>query len=352
MKAALFYGGPDIRVQEVPTPVPGAGEVLVKVQAAGICGSDLHGYRDPSASLAHGSGPRMTGHELAGVVAALGAGVEGFKLGQRVGVEPRHLVGCGKCRWCRRGDYHLCPTRGRQGDKRIGSTGFAEYSLEPAFNVYPLPDSMEMLHASILDVYACAVHALRIAPVIPASRVVVQGAGAIGLTALELYKIGGARQIIVCDVVDASLDMAKKLGADAVVNSAKVDPIAAVKELTEGEGADVVVEAVGGMAPTFGPDITMCARGGRVLIIGMYGKPQTFDIREAQAKEINVQLCNSYSSWNGVPEFKIALDLMAAGKLAPKDLITHTVSLDKIKDGFEMAVNKNQSGAIKVVVLP
>jgi threonine dehydrogenase-like Zn-dependent dehydrogenase len=352
MKAALFYGGPDIRVEEVPDPVPGPGEVLVRVQAAGICGSDLHGYRNPSASFYTTAGPRLSGHELAGVVAMLGAGVTGLQVGQRVGVEPRHLVGCGQCRWCRRGDYHLCPTRGRVGDKRIHSTGFAEYSLEPAYNVYPLPDHVDMHHASILDVYACAVHALRIAPVTPASTVVVQGAGAIGLTALELYKIGGAKQVIVCDVVDNALEMATKLGADAVVNSAKVDPVAAVKDLTGGEGADVVVEAVGGMAPTFAADITMAARGGRVLVIGMYSADQSFAIREAQAKEINVQLCNSYSLWDGVPEFKISLDMMAAGKLRPKDLITHTFPLDKIGEGFEAAVNKAQSGSIKVIVLP
>lgn len=352
MKAALFYGGPDIRVEQVPDPVPGPGEVLVRVQAAGICGSDLHGYRNPAASLHAGPGPRLSGHELAGVVAVLGAGVTGLSVGQRVGVEPRHLVGCGHCRWCRRGDYHLCPTRGRVGDKRVGSTGFAEYSLEPAFNVYPLPDHVDMQDASILDVYACAVHALRIAPVMPASTVVVQGAGAIGLTALELYKIGGAKQVIVCDVVDNALAMATRLGADAVVNSAKVNPVEAVMDLTNGEGADVVVEAVGGMAPTFAADVTMAARGGRVLVIGMYSADQNFAIREAQAKEINVQLCNSYSLWDGVPEFKIALDLMAAGKLRPKDLITHTFPLDQIKDGFEAAVNKAQSNSIKVVVLP
>lgn len=352
MKAALFYGGPDIRVEQVPDPVPGPGEVVVRVKAAGICGSDLHNYRDPSFSFYRTAGPRLSGHELAGEVAAIGEGVTGLAIGQRVGVEPRHLVGCGHCRWCRRGDYHLCPTRGRRGEEHLSSTGFAEYSLEPAFNVYPLPDQVDLIEASILDVYACAVHALRLAPVNPSKTVAIQGAGAIGLTALELFKIGGAKKIIVCDVVDAALEMATRLGADAVVNSAKVNAVEAVRDLTDGEGADVVIEAVGGTAPTFGPDISMAARGGTVLVIGMYNNPQNFDIREAQAKEINVQLCNSYSLWDGVPEFKIALDLMAAGRLRAKELITHTFPLDQIKEGFEAAANKAKSGAIKVVILP
>ncbi len=140
MKAALFYGGPDIRVEQVPDPVPGPGEVLVRVQAAGICGSDLHGYRNPAASLHAGPGPRLSGHELAGVVAVLGAGVTGLSVGQRVGVEPRHLVGCGHCRWCRRGDYHLIK-QNIETNRSIGMQTFAQ-SLETRIAEGLLPDSL------------------------------------------------------------------------------------------------------------------------------------------------------------------------------------------------------------------
>src|SRR6266540_3718923 len=116
MRAALFYGGPDIRVEELPRPEPGPGEVLVRVRAAGICGSDLHGYRRARPEPA---GPgRENGHELAGTVAALGAGVTGLSVGQRVGIEPEHLIGCGACRYCARGDTHLCAERGRKHGER------------------------------------------------------------------------------------------------------------------------------------------------------------------------------------------------------------------------------------------
>ncbi len=349
MEAALFYGGHDIRVEEVPDPTPKGAEVLVRVRAAGICGSDLHRYRDAPGS---GGEPRMAGHELAGEVAALGPDVEGLEVGQRVAVEPRHLVGCGHCRWCLRGDYHLCPTRGRAGPVRLSSTGFAQYSVEPAQNVYPIPDTLAMESAAILDVYACAVHALHLAPVRPMQTVVVQGAGPIGLTAIELFKLGGAQRVVACDLLDEALDVAERVGADAVVNSAEVDPVVAVRELTDGIGADIVVEAVGGRAPTFAPDVEMAARGGTVLVIGMYSQPQTLDTAVAQRKELKIHFSNSYGRWNGVPEFEIALEMMAAGKLTPDAYITHTVPLREIDRGFALADDKRASGAIKVIVLP
>ncbi|MBN1246250.1 MAG: alcohol dehydrogenase catalytic domain-containing protein [Anaerolineae bacterium] len=351
MKAALFYGGHDIRVEEVPDPVPGPGEVLVRVKAGGVCGSDLHAYR-ATGGVTPGSGPMMRGHELAGEIAQLGLGVHGLTVGQRVGVEPRHLVGCGQCRWCRRGDTQLCPTRGWSGDQRLWSTGFAEYSLEPAQNTYPLPDALGLREAALLDVYACAVHALHLAPVTPGEIVVVQGAGPIGLAAVEIYKLGGAKEVIVCDLLPHALEAAMTVGADAVVNSGEVDAVEAVRQLTAGDGADIVVEAVGGRAPTFAADVSMAARGGTVIVIGMYSDPQTLDVREAQHKELRILFSDSYGLWKGVPEFQITLDLMAAGRLKPEAYITHAFPLVEIGQAFTVADNKRTSGAIKVMVLP
>jgi threonine dehydrogenase-like Zn-dependent dehydrogenase len=336
----------------VPTPEPGSGEVLVRVQSAGICGSDLHSYRDASRLWKGVEIPFVTGHELAGEVAVLGAGVAGLEVGQRVVVEPRHLVGCGHCRYCYKGDYHLCKERGRVGGKRTGSTGFAEYSLEPVKNVFPLPDHVSIQEASILDVYACGVHAARIVPVDPTKTVVVQGAGPIGLTAMEVYKLVGARKVIVCDVVDSALEFAKKIGADAVVNSARTDAVQAVMDMTEGYGADIVIDAVGGNAPIFNTNIQMAAPGATVGVIGMYGKQQSADVQLAQQKEVGIVFLNSYAMWNGVPEVKISLDYLADGKLKAKDYITHTFPLDRIAEGFAAASNKAESGAIKVVILP
>ena len=352
MKAALFYGGQDIRLAEVPDPRPGPGEALVRVKAAGICGSDLHNYRDPARTWPGLKVPYMTGHELAGEIAALGPGLEGPHVDQRVGVEPRHLVGCGQCRWCRRGDYQLCPEMGLQGGKRVYSTGFAEYSLEPAAKLYPLPEAVSLEEASILDVYACAVHALHRVPASPLQTVVVQGAGPIGLATAELYRLGGARRVIVCGRGQATLQAAQTIGAGAVVDVAQADPVQAVLDLTAGQGADLVVEAVGGAGEAFIAGLKMLGRGGTMLILGNIAGPLTVRLEDAQRKEANLVWSWSYGLWQGVSEFKIALDLLAAGRLKASELVTHTFPLDHICDAFAAANNKRESGAVKVLVLP
>ncbi len=350
MKAAMFYGGKDIRVEEVPDPVPGPGEVLVEVKSAGICGSDLHGYRSgPRPGRTY---PSTSGHELAGVVAALGAGVSKVKVGDRVGIEPLHLIGCGQCRWCRQGHYEACPLRGRSTGVRTHSSGFAELDIAPEENCYLLPDELSIEAASILDVYACAVHVAHRVPVKPSYNVAVVGAGAIGLSAAEAYVALGARQVIVVDVEDHALTKARELGVDEVVNAAEVDPVEAIMDLTGGEGADIVIEAVGGRAPTFANDVHMVARTGTLGIIGMYTQPQTLDSQEAMSKQMQITWINSYAAWEGVPEFKIALDMMMAGRFQPLKLITHRFPLDEIGAGFEAAVNKGESKAVKVVVIP
>jgi 2-desacetyl-2-hydroxyethyl bacteriochlorophyllide A dehydrogenase len=352
MKAAWFYGGPKIVVGEAPDPVAGPGEVVVQVKAAGICGSDLHTYRDPERVWPGLGIPYLTGHELSGDVVAKGPGVTGLEIGQRVAVEPRHLVGCGECHYCHRGDYHLCKQLGWVGGKPTYSTGFAEYSVEPAKKVFPLADHVSYEESSILDVYACGVHALRLAPINGTKTVVVQGAGPIGLTAMECFKLGGAKKVIVCDVLDSALEFAKKIGADEVINSAKTDVVEAVKDLTDGYGPDVVIDGVGGKAPLFDLNVRMVAPGGKVVIIGMYPGNQTVDSWAAHWKEASIQWSWSYSMWDGVSEVKIALDMLTAGKLHAKEYITHTFPLDRILDGFAAADKKNESGAMKVVIKP
>jgi threonine dehydrogenase-like Zn-dependent dehydrogenase len=212
MKAALFYGGTDIRVQEIATPEPGPGQVLVRVLAAGVCGSDLHGYRRPDQTL---DPPRTKGHELAGEIAALGPGVEGLSVGARVGVEPAHLSSCGQCRWCRRGDTQLCPELGLA--RQAHSTGFAEYSLESAGMCYPLPQGLPIEQAAILDVYAVAVHAVHRVPVRPLDTVAVLGTGPIGLATAQVARAAGAGKVIVVGRREAPLMLARALGCDATV---------------------------------------------------------------------------------------------------------------------------------------
>jgi threonine dehydrogenase-like Zn-dependent dehydrogenase len=351
-KAALFYGGTDIRVQDVPEPVPGTGEVLVWVRAAGICGSDLHGYRDPGRRRQSLARPYMTGHELAGEVAAVGQGVQGLDVGQRVGVEPRHLVGCGRCRWCRRGDTQLCPALGRVEGQAVHSTGFAEYSLESAPKCYPLPDGLPIEEAAILDVYAVALHAVHRVPVRPVDTVVVLGVGAIGLAVAQVARAAGAGRVVAVGTRDAPLEVARRLGCDGAINASVEDVAERVRSFTDGTGAEVVFEAVGGRAATLPLAIEVAARGGIVGVIGSYVEPQMLDPGVCMRKEVSLRWVWSYGTWQGIPEFQIALDMLASGRVEAAPLITHRFPLARIAGAFAAADDKRASGAIKVLVNP
>ena len=355
MRAALFYGGRDIRVTELPDPTCGPGEVLVAIKAAGVCGSDLHPYRgaDPWGSPA-GLEPRRAGHELAGVVAGVGAGVTHVGVGQRVGIEPMHLVGCGRCRQCRRGDYHVCPTRGMHLGQRRGSAGFSELDVVVADNVYPLPDSVSLDAASLLDVYGCGVHAINRIPLRASEYVCVVGTGPIGLTMGQVARAAGAKRVIMIGRRDEPLQIALDVGAaDAVINNTHVVHLAeAVADLTDGELCDAVFETVGGTEDTLGQSVEVAAFGGRVGIIGAFWGNVAVAYRSANRKELDVRWCNSYSTWHGKREFQIALDMVADGRVQAEPLISHRFPLAEIAAAFHAADDKRASGAIKVLVQP
>ncbi len=351
MKAALFYGGKDIRVEEVPIPEPGPGEVLIRVRAGGVCGSDLHGWRRIPPPDAPKVG-RESGHELAGEVVALGEGVSGFTVGQRVGIEPEHLVGCGVCPACRRGDTHICPQRGVIRGERHGSHGFSEYDVCVATNVHPLPENVSLDVAPLLDVYGCGVHAVNRAPIRAYTTAVVLGTGPIGMCTGQVVKASGAKRVIMVGTREAPLELAKAVGAaDEVVVNSQVDPVKAILDLTGGEGADAVFESVGGRAPTIVQAANMATPGGTICILGIFAEgPQELDTRAGYRKELTITWANSYSYWNGRSEYQIALDLVSSGRVKAEPLITHHFPLERINEAFVAADDKRGSGALKVLV--
>jgi len=344
MLAARFYGGKDIRVEEIPQPEPGPGEVLIRVRAAGICGSDLHGYRDPQAKP---HPPRTPGHELAGEIVAVGPGVQAVRVGDRVAVEP--LIGCGECAFCRAGQYHLCARLEHIGGARSG--GFAEFTVAPVDKVFAIPDQVSFEEAALLDVLAVAVHALSRVPVAPGERVVVIGTGAIGLSIAQMAALSGG-DVAVVGRRDEPLEVAKQTANAKGICTKREDPVKAVHAWTDGLGADVVFEAVGGTANTFGQAVAMAAPGGRVGLVGSFREPQTFDTFRAYRQELSLIWVWSYA-WRGRrPEFAIALDLLVRGELQAAPLITHRYPLSAIGQAFEAADQKAAYGSIKVVILP
>jgi threonine dehydrogenase-like Zn-dependent dehydrogenase len=349
MKAALFCGGKDIRVEEVPAPWPGPGEVLVRVRSGGVCGSDLHNYRGNRQSRF--TPPWEQGHELAGEVAALGAGVSGLVVGQRVGIEGEHLIGCGACRHCREGQRHLCATRGQVDGKPHGSHGFSELDICKAANVHPLPDAVSFDDAVLADCYACAVHTLNRSPIGAGETLAIVGTGAIALTLGQVAKAWGARQVVMVGTRRPPLDVALACGAaDEVFVSRETDAVRAVQGLTGGEGADLVVETVGGEGQVLAEAMSLARRGGAVSVMGIFTKPQTVNSDLAMQRELTVRWSNSLSYWKGVSEYRTALDLLADGRVKPGPIITHRFPLSRIAEAFAAADDKRGSGAIRVVV--
>ncbi len=348
MKAGKYYGGKDLRVEDVPDPIPADGEVLIRVSASGICGSDLHGYREEYPPQP-GMPVLIMGHELVGVVAGLGSGVgDGLEVGERVGVNP--LVGCGHCERCRAGMSYLCFYAQTVGYHRPG--GFAEFTTAPRENCFLLPDNVSDNAGATLDVYACALHGLTRLPVKPGDRVVVIGTGAMAIAFAELSYLSGASSVAMIGRRKDAVETSAGLVSAYPICSAEQDPVEAVRNWTKGRGAEVVYECVGGTEQTLTTAMQMACQGGMVGVEGVHMRPQTIDSTTALLRELTVTWFYSHGRRGERLEYEIALDLMAQGRIKPERLITHHYSLEQIREAFSTADNHAATGSIKVLVHP
>ena len=346
MKAARFYGGKDIRLETLPDPAPEQGEVLVQVEATGICGSDLHGYH---AENPKSLSPRTAGHELTGQVIALGSGDVKQKIGDRVAIEP--TIPCNECPECFSGNYNICSKLVHiGGTARAG--GFAQYMIAPEDNVYTLPDAVSFEAGALAEVYAVAVHALSMVPVKPGDQVAVIGSGPIGLTIAQMAHVAGAESVAVLGKPDRPLQIAQQAIGAIPINVDTMDPVEEVTAWTDGRGATVVFEAVGGRANTLMQATEIAAKRGRICMVGGHVAPFTLDARYARSRELTVTWAFCYGRRDGEKEFQIALNLMGAGKLDPTPLITHRFPLDDIEQAFAVADGREAHGSVKVLVLP
>ncbi len=348
MNAGNYYGSRDLRVEQVPDPTPAAGEVLVRVTAAGICGSDLHEYRGEYSSPP-GTPLRIMGHELAGVVWGLGQGAgEGLQTGTHVGINP--LVGCGSCAYCRSGMIHLCDSLSTIGIHRPG--GFAEFTCVPAVNCYALPGSVTDEAAALLDVYACAMHGLSRLPVKPGDSVAVIGSGAMAMAFAELSRLAGASLVFMVGRRKATIERVAGLAGAVPVAQDERNPLEAIKSLTDGRGVDIVYECVGGTGQTLAIAMQMSRKGGSLGIEGVHIQPQTINSTDALIRELCVVWFNSHGMRGTRNEFEIALSLMAEHRISPGQMITHRFTLERISEAFAAAQDHTTTGSIKVIVNP
>lgn len=344
MKQARVYGGRTILLENGDVPIPSAGEVLIQVKACGICGSDLHVYHAPKEYIAS---PWIAGHEAAGIIEAVGPGVTEFAVGDRVGIEP--TIAEVDSPMTQIGRYELSDLTHIGGPDHPG--GFAEYMTAPTTNVHPLQDSISFADGAMAEVYATAFHALTLFPIRPGETALVIGSGPIGLTTAEAAWLAGADPLIIIGKPDKPLKIAADVLGAITLNADRQDLGDAVKEVTLGRGADVVYEAVGGVAPTFQQCADFASLLGRVCIIGGYVKPVELNTGPARMKELTIGWSFCYGRRGHRKVYDIVLDLMASEKINPSPWVTHKFPLEEIDVAFATAADR-ESGSIKVIVEP
>jgi L-iditol 2-dehydrogenase len=339
MKAAVWHGGKDVRIEELPDPKVNIDEVLVRVRSAGICGSDAHAFEGKSKRRVP---PLILGHEFAGVVADVGTGVLDFQNGDRVVVEP--IISCGACEPCSNGRTNICLEIRLIGLHIPGA--FAEYIAVPASKCYKLPDSVSFDEATLVEPLSVATHAVNMTPTRVGDNLLVIGSGVVGLLVLQVarHRVGG--NVFVSDLIDHKLDLAKRLGANEVIHSAREDVTKRVGELTKGKGVDAVIEAVG-VQDTLQQALTVVKRGGDVTITGLLEQMIQVDIMKLVTNEITIRGDYCYTS----AEFKASLDLVATGTVQLKPLITHSFPLTDIAKAVDV-LTEGKEEHIKVLLRP
>lgn len=336
MLAAFCTGKERIEVREVPLPSPGPGEVLVRVRACGICGSDLHFFRGDLPAL-----PTIPpGHEFAGEVAEVGEGVSGFQPGQRVAIEPLRV--CRECAYCRTGRYHLCPQRVLLGTFAPG--GLAQYVPVPAYTLYPLPDDLDWELATLAEPLAVAVHGIHMAGLSLGERVVVLGSGSIGIMAVLAARAAGAAEVIATYRHEHQGRAALAAGASRAVPAGEAAALA-------NEGVDVVVETVGGRAATLGEALNLVRPGGRIAVLGLFTGPVEVNALSLMLKEAHIVGGITYCRPGQHSDFQAALGILRSQPGRARAVVSHRFPLERAAEAFAAAADKS-TGSLKVHIHP
>lgn len=344
MKAMVLSDYKRLELLEVDVPKANPGELLIAVRACGICGSDVHGY---DGTTGRRRPPVIMGHEAAGVVESLGDGVVGFAVGDRVTFDS--TVYCGQCYFCTKGQINLCNNReviGVSTDQFRRMGAFAEYVSVPARIAYHLPPAMPFAHAALIEAVSVAVHAVSLTPIELGDTVVVVGAGMIGLLTLQAARLAGAGYLIAVDLVDGRLEMAKKMGADQLINARDAKrAVEAIHASTMGLGADVALECVG-MTSTVKLCLDSARKGGAVTLVGNVSPTVEFDLQSCVTRQIRVQ-----GSCASSGEYPKSISMMARGAIRVSELLSTCAPLEDGPQWFERLYHR-EPGILKVVLEP
>ena len=343
MKALVLVEYGKLVLEDVPKPAPQPGEVLVQVKACGICGSDVHGM---DGSTGRRRPPIVMGHEAAGVIAEIGAGVEGWREGDRVTFDS--TIYCGQCSFCRQGKVNLCNRRrvlGVSCEDYRQHGAFADYVVVPSPVLYRVPEGLPFEHAALIEPFSIAFHAVRRTPLKLNDTAVVVGAGMIGLALIQTLRLAGCGRVIAVDMMPERLALATRLGANDTVNSASGGALEEISRLTAGEGADVAFEAVG-VTATVDLAIRCVRKGGLVTLVGNVSPKVELPLQIAVTRELTL-----YGSCASAGEYPACLDMMARGSIQATPLLSAVAPLAEGASWFDRLYRK-EPGLLKVVLAP
>jgi L-iditol 2-dehydrogenase len=342
MKALLLTKYRSLEITDLPTPTPAADEVLIRVAACGICGSDVHGYDGSSGRRIP---PLVMGHEAAGIVAARGKDVKNISAGDRVTFDS--TIYCGSCSNCVRGDVNLCDNRQVLGVscgdyRRAGA--FAEFVAVPARIVYRLPETLSFAEAAMLEAVSVALHAVALVPIVPGSSALVVGAGTIGLLLLQALRADGCSRVFISDVDPTRLKLAQELGATATFPAGPT-LMEQVLQATNGTGVDLTAEAVG-INATVAAAIDSVRKGGNVVLVGNVTPEVTLPLQKVVTRQIRLQ-----GSCASAGEYPRAIELMSRGAIRVKRLFSAIAPLEDGPQWFERLYAR-EPNLMKVVLTP
>jgi L-iditol 2-dehydrogenase len=340
-KAVFMSGTNNMVTKEVPMPVPGPKDALIKVDVVGICGSDVHYYQHGRIGDFVVEGDFILGHECAGEVVAVGNAVKTLAVGDRVALEPGKT--CGKCKYCKTGRYNLCP------DVEFFATPpyhgvFTNYVTHPEDMCFKLPDNVSNTEGALVEPLAVGLHASGMGEVKLGDTVVVFGAGCIGLVTLLSCKARGASKVYVVDVLENRLATARRLGATETINARECNAVEKIAQLTAGQGADVVIETAGSEI-TVKQTADVVARGGTIVLVGMTAKDETsFNFMKLMGKEGQLKTIFRYRNL-----YPVAINAIASGSIDVKSIVSHEFDFDHVKEAFDFVVS-NAKDVVKAVI--
>jgi L-iditol 2-dehydrogenase len=343
MKSMMLTDLKKLEIQDSPIPHFSKNEVLIRVKACGICGSDVHGYDGSSGRRIP---PLIMGHEAAGLIEECGAEVSGFSKGDRVTFDS--TVYCGKCSYCKKGQVNLCDNRMVLGVscedyRRHGA--FAEFVAVPSHIIYKLPDTFPFEHAAMIEAVSVAVHAVGRISFDSGDKSLVVGAGMIGLLLIQAIRSAGCREIIAVDMDNDRLNLAKNLGATQVINSQEVDALSFILNETGGQGVDKSFEVVGA-TPTVQLSIHAVRKGGSVVMVGNLAPEVELPLQSVVTREISL-----FGTCASAGEYPKCIELMADGSIQVDPLISAKAALEEGPEWFERLYGR-EPGLMKVILNP